>query len=69
MPCPICNSELYEKDRREITSGTFIAIRCSNPDCGYFDYRTIPINSFGTGTTIASWFKWLIALTLLQLLV
>ncbi len=53
MPCPICNSELYEKDRREATGGTFIAIRCSNPNCQYFDYRTIPLNSFGTNITIA----------------
>jgi len=54
MTCPICKSDLYEKDRRNITGGTFIAIRCSNPNCGYFDYRTLPINSFGIGTTIAS---------------
>jgi len=37
MTCPICKSDLYEKDRRNITGGTFIAIRCSNPNCGYFD--------------------------------
>jgi len=54
MTCPICKSDLYEKDRRNTTGGTFIAIRCSNPNCGYFDYRTLPINSFGIGTTIAS---------------
>ena len=55
MSCPKCNSILYEKDRRELTQGTFIAIRCSNPECNYFDYKTVPINSFGTGLiTIAS---------------
>jgi len=53
MACPICNSDLYEKDRSEVTEGTLIAIRCSNPNCNYFDYKKIPINSFGTGTTFA----------------
>lgn len=43
MACPICSSELYEKNRREITSGTLIFIRCSNKNCDYFDYRTIPV--------------------------
>jgi len=53
MTCPICKSDLYEKNRNETTGGTFISIRCSNPNCGYFDYRTLPINSFGTNVTIA----------------
>lgn len=55
MPCPICGSDLYEKERREQTSGTFIAIRCSNPKCAYFDYKTILSNSYGTTTSIAGW--------------
>ncbi len=50
MTCPICGSELYQKDRRENTSGTFISIRCSNPECGYFDYKTIPVNLHGSIT-------------------
>lgn len=53
MPCPICGSDLYEKEKRENTLGTFIAIRCSNPKCSYFDYKTIPLNSYGTTTSIA----------------
>ena len=43
MSCPICKSDLYEKYRREQTTGTFISIRCTNPSCNYFDYKTIPI--------------------------
>jgi len=43
MTCPICGSELVEQNRRELTSGTFISIRCSNKNCGYFDYKTIPV--------------------------
>lgn len=53
MTCPICGSDLYEKDRREITVGTFISIRCTNPRCNYYDYKTIPINFYGTITSIA----------------
>ena len=49
--CPICKSELYEKER-ETTGGTFISIRCSNPNCGYYNYKTIPVN-FNQGYTIA----------------
>jgi hypothetical protein len=48
MTCPICKSELYEKERRELTTGTFISIRCANPGCGYFDYKTLPVNPSGT---------------------
>ena len=50
--CPICKSNLYEIDRREETGGTFISIRCSNPNCGYFNYKTIPVN-FSRGLTIS----------------
>lgn len=48
MTCSICGSELYEKSRNETTGGTLISIRCSNPECGYFDYKTIPVNFHGT---------------------
>lgn len=44
MTCPICGSDLYEKERIEKTEGTFISIRCSNFKCGYFNYKTIPVN-------------------------
>ena len=47
MTCPICGSKLYEKDRRETTVGTFISMRCSNKNCGYFDYKTIPVRFDG----------------------
>jgi hypothetical protein len=50
MTCPICGSELYEKDRSETTGGTFISIRCSKEGCIYFDYKTIPVNFGGTTT-------------------
>lgn len=50
MTCPICGGSLYEKERRETTTGTFICIRCSNPSYGYFDYKTIPIYTHGTIT-------------------
>lgn len=53
MVCPICGADLYEKNRNETTGGTFVAIRCSNPNCGYYNYKTIPINFYGTRTTIA----------------
>lgn len=53
MTCSICGSDLYEKERRETTEGTFISIRCSNPDCNFFDYRTIPVN-FNQNMTIVS---------------
>ena len=46
MTCPICKSDLYEKEKRETTEGTFISIRCSNLNCGYFDYKTIPVNFY-----------------------
>lgn len=52
MPCPICKSDLCEKDRRKMTGGTFISIRCSNPDCQYYDYKTIPPNLQGTVTGV-----------------
>lgn len=42
MTCPLCGSRLYEKNRRENTSGTFIEIRCSKQDCYYYNYKTIP---------------------------
>ena len=51
MICPICGAELYEKDRRETTGGTFISIRCSNLNCGYYNYKIIPVN-FNQGYTI-----------------
>lgn len=50
MTCPICGSALYEKDRNERTSGTFITIRCSNSKCNYYDYKTIPLELEGTIT-------------------
>lgn len=48
MTCPICKSKLYEKERKETTSGTFISIRCTNTSCDYFDYKTLPVNLHGT---------------------
>ena len=51
MTCPICKSNLYEKDRRETTGDTFITIRCTNPTCNYYDYKTIPVNFGHTLTT------------------
>ncbi len=50
MTCPKCKSSLIEKNRRETTSGTFIEIRCSNKDCNYFNYKTIPV-TYNTTTT------------------
>jgi predicted nucleic-acid-binding Zn-ribbon protein len=52
MTCPICSSALYEQNRLEITTGTFISIRCTNPSCGYFDYKAIPVNLSGTITEV-----------------
>ena len=52
MTCPICGSKLYEQSRNETTEGTFISIRCSNPTCGYFNYKTIPVE-FHTNYTIS----------------
>lgn len=49
MTCPICGADLYEKNRRETTGGTFIEIRCSK--CDYYDYKTIPVR-YDTTTTI-----------------
>lgn len=40
MTCPKCGSKLYEKEKMEMVSGTFISIRCTNPDCDHFDYET-----------------------------
>jgi hypothetical protein len=40
MTCPVCSSRLYEKEKMEMVSGTFVSIRCSNPVCNYFDYET-----------------------------
>jgi hypothetical protein len=40
MACPICSSELYEKEKMERTSGTFVSIRCTNPECNFFNYET-----------------------------
>ena len=51
MTCPKCKSNLYEKDRVETTAGTFITIRCSNPECNFYDYKRIPL-IFNTGTEI-----------------
>lgn len=53
MTCPVCGADLFEKERRENTGGTFISIRCSNPDCNYFNYKTIPVNFYGS-TTISA---------------
>jgi hypothetical protein len=44
MTCPICGSELCEKERRETTSGTLISIRCTDPGCNYFDYKKLATN-------------------------
>ncbi len=52
MTCPICGSELVEKDRNNTTGGTLISIRCSNKNCGYFNYETIPVE-FSTDYTIS----------------
>ncbi len=48
MTCPICGSDLYEQNRNETTGGTFISIRCAKLDCGYYDYKIIPVNLSGT---------------------
>ena len=42
MTCPICKSSTYEKSRIEQTTGTFISIKCTNPECNYCDYKNIP---------------------------
>lgn len=57
MVCPICGAELYEKERRETTVGTFIAVRCTKPGCNYFDYKTLPLNISGTITEMHSQIK------------
>ena len=54
MICPICNAELFDKERRETTSGTLISVRCTNPNCAYFDYRTIPVDLRVTITGVNS---------------
>lgn len=51
MTCPICGSDLYEQNRSETTSGTFISIRCTNKNCNYYNYKIIPVNFHGTMTT------------------
>ena len=48
MKCPIFSASLYEDERREVTAGTFISIRCSKPGCGYFDNKTLPVNIYDT---------------------
>ena len=48
MKCPKCEADLYERNRRETTGGTFIDIRCSK--CDYFDYKTIPVTYDNTTT-------------------
>ncbi len=44
MTCPICDSDLYEQNRNELTGGTFISIRCTNKKCNYCNYKIIPVN-------------------------
>lgn len=47
--CPICKGELYEKNRRIVTGGSFVDVRCRN--CNFFDYRLEPIYTTQTYIT------------------